>query len=483
MATRSRENWEVIIGLEVHAQMLTHTKIFCGCSTRFGAEANTQTCPVCLGMPGVLPVLNEKVVEFAIRAGLGTGCEIRRESVFARKNYFYPDLPKGYQISQFDLPICEHGHLLIDTPDGEKRVGITRIHMEEDAGKNTHDPEGGPSRVDLNRAGVPLLEIVGEPDLRSSDEAVEYLKSLRDIVVYLGINDGNMEEGSFRCDANVSVRQRGEAKFRNRVELKNINSFRFVKQAIEFEIDRQIEVWEEGGTVITETRLFDTQKGVTRAMRSKEEAHDYRYFPEPDLLPLRIDQAWIERVRGELPELPRAKAKRFVEEQGISPYDAGVLVADQAVAAWYERAVQAYGRGAKPVANWVINELLRLVKDSPEGIAATQATPEKLAQLLGLLDERKINAAAAKQVLEAVHGTGQDPAAVVEALGLGQVSDTSAIEAAADKVIAANQGQVEKYRGGKTALLGFFMGQVMKELQGKGDPKVVTDVLKAKLEG
>ncbi len=477
----SRENWEVIIGLEVHAQMLTNTKIFCGCSTKFGAEPNTQTCPVCLGMPGVLPVLNGRVVEFALRAGLGTGCEIRRESVFARKNYFYPDLPKGYQISQFDLPICEHGHLVIDTPDGEKRVGITRIHMEEDAGKNTHDPEGGPSRVDLNRAGVPLLEIVGEPDLRSSDEAVEYLKALRDVVMYLGINDGNMEEGSFRCDANVSVRKRGEEKFRNRVELKNINSFRFVKQAIEYEIDRQIEVWEDGGNVVTETRLFDTQKGVTRAMRSKEEAHDYRYFPEPDLLPLRIDEAWIERVRGELPELPRPKAKRFASEHGISAYDAQVLVADQHVAAWYERAVAAYGKGAKPVANWVINELLRLVKDSPEGIAASKATPEKLAGLLNLLDERKINAAAAKQVLEIVHGTGEDPAQVVEKQGLAQVSDTGAIESAADRVIAANPGQVEKYQGGKKNLLGFFMGQVMKELGGKGDPKLVTEVIKAKL--
>ena len=477
----SRADWEPVIGLEVHAQLLTDTKIFCGCSTRFGAEPNTQTCPICLGMPGVLPVLNRRVVEFAIRAGLGTGCRIRRHSVFARKNYFYPDLPKGYQISQYDQPICEGGSLVIDTPEGEKRVGITRIHMEEDAGKNTHDPEGGPSRVDLNRAGVPLLEIVGEPDLRSSDEAVEYLKALRDILVYLGINDGNMEEGSFRCDANVSVRKRGETSFRNRVELKNINSFRFVKQAIEYEIDRQIEVWSEGGTVVTETRLFDTQKGVTRAMRSKEEAHDYRYFPEPDLLPLVVDEAWIERVRSELPELPREKAARFVREHGISPYDAGVLVADKAVADWYEAAVKAWGGEAKPVANWVINELLRLVKESPGGIADTKVTPAALAAILRLLEERKINAAAAKVVLEEVHRTGEEPAAVVEAKGLGQVSDTGAIEAAADKVIAANPGEVQKYREGKKALLGFFMGQVMKELRGKGDPKLVTQVLKAKL--
>jgi aspartyl-tRNA(Asn)/glutamyl-tRNA(Gln) amidotransferase subunit B len=475
-------DWEPVIGLEVHAQLLTDTKIFCGCSTRFGAPPNSQTCPVCLGMPGVLPVLNRRVVEFAIRAGLGLGCEIHRESLFARKNYFYPDLPKGYQISQYDRPLCEHGRLTIDASGGEKVVGITRIHMEEDAGKNTHDPAGGPSRVDLNRAGVPLIEIVGEPDLRSSDEAVEYLKSLRDILVYLGVNDGNLEEGSFRCDANVSVRRKGEAEFRNRVELKNINSFRFVKQALEYEIARQVEVWESGGTVVTETRLFDHAVGVTRAMRSKEEAHDYRYFPEPDLLPLRVDGAWVEEIRRGLPELPRAKARRFVAEHGLSEYDAKVLVADRRVADFFEAAVAAYGKGAKPVANWVINEVLRLVKDSPEGIDASKVTPAALARLLGILDAGKINNAAAKLVLEEVHGTGADPEAVVAEKGLAVVSDTGAIDAAVDKVIAENPGQAEKYRGGKKNLLGFFMGQVMKELGGKGDPKAVTAALKAKLD-
>ncbi len=474
-------DWEPVIGLEVHAQLLTRTKIFCGCPTTFGGAPNAHTCPVCLGMPGVLPVLNAKVVEFAIRAGLGTGCELRRESVFARKNYFYPDLPKGYQISQFDKPICEHGELVIDTPAGEKTVGITRIHMEEDAGKNTHDPEGGPSRVDLNRAGVPLLEIVGEPDLRSSDEAVEYLKALRDVVVYLGINDGNLEEGSFRCDANVSVRRKGETKLRNRVELKNINSFRYVKQAIEHEIARQVEVWESGGTIATETRLFDHEKGVTRAMRSKEEAHDYRYFPEPDLLPLRLSEAQIEEVRRTLPELPRAKAKRFVSQHGLSEYDAKVLVAERAVADFFEATVSAYGGAAKAVANWVINELLRLVKDAPEGLAASKATPGSLAALLKLLDANQINAAAAKQVLEEVHRTGAAPADVVAAKGLAQVSDTGAVDAAVEAVLARNPGEVEKYKGGKKNLIGFFMGQVMRELGGKGDPKVVTAALKAKL--
>lgn len=477
----ARADWEVIIGLEVHAQLLTASKIFCGCSTRFGAEPNSQTCPVCLAMPGALPVLNERAVEFAVRAGIATGCTIREHSVFARKNYFYPDLPKGYQISQYDLPLCEKGRLVIDTPQGEKTVGITRIHMEEDAGKNTHDPAGGPSRVDLNRAGVPLIEIVGEPDLRSSEEAAEYLKALRDVVVYLGINDGNLEEGSFRCDANVSVRKVGEAGFRNRVELKNINSFRYVRQAIDYEVGRQIGVWEEGGTVVTETRLFDPQKGVTRAMRSKEEAKDYRYFPEPDLLPLMVSQAWIEKIREALPELPRAKAARFCSAYGLSAYDAGVLVAEKAVADWFEAAVAAYGGSAKTVANWVINEILRLVKDSREGIAASRVTPGKLAGLLRLLDERRINAAGAKAILEEVHGTGAEPADVMKARGLEQVSDTGAITAAVDKVIAANPDQVEKYKAGKKNLLGFFMGQAMKELKGQGDPKVVTDAIKARL--
>jgi len=477
----ARADWEVIVGLEVHAQLLTASKIFCGCSTRFGAEPNSQTCPVCLAMPGSLPVLNERVVEFAIRAGLGTGCTINEHSIFARKNYYYPDLPKGYQITQYDRPLCENGRLVIDTPDGEKTVGITRIHLEEDAGKNTHDPAGGPSRVDLNRAGVPLIEIVGEPDLRSSEEAAEYLKALRDVVVYLGVNDGNLEEGSFRCDANVSVRKVGETTLRNRVELKNINSFRYVRQAIDYEVGRQIGIWEEGGTVVTETRLFDPQKGVTRAMRTKEEAKDYRYFPEPDLLPLVVSEAWIEKIRGELPELPRAKAARFVSSYGLSPYDAGVLVASMQVADWFEEAVAAHGGSAKTVANWVINEILRLVKDSREGIAASKATPEKLASLLRLLDERRINAAGAKAILEEVHGTGAEPAEVMKARGLEQVSDSGAIAAAVDKVIAANPDQVEKYRAGKKNLLGFFMGQAMKELKGQGDPKAVTEAIRARL--
>jgi len=478
----ARSDWEAVIGLEVHAQLLTDSKIFCGCSTAFGAPPNSQTCPVCLGLPGSLPVLNERVVEFGVRLGLALNCTIREHSVFARKNYFYPDLPKGYQISQHDKPLCENGFLVIDTPEGEKKIGIVRAHLEEDAGKNLHDPEGGPSRVDLNRAGVPLMEIVSAPDIRSSDEAVEYLKNLRSILVYIGVNDGNLEEGSLRCDANVSVRKRGETGFRTRVEIKNLNSFRFLKQAIDFEIERQIRVWEEGGQVVQETRLFDAQAGVTRSMRSKEEAQDYRYFPEPDLPPLRVDEAFVARVRESLPELPREKQARFVREYQLSAYDASVLVADKAVADYYEQAVAAYGKHPKTVANWVINEVLRLIKESPEGIRATRASPERLAALLRLLDEGRINASSAKAILEEVHRTGEEPEAVMRARGLEQVSDVGVIEEAVARVIAANPAELEKYRAGKKAVFGFFMGQVMRELRGQGDPRVVTEALRRALD-
>lgn len=479
----ARSDWEAVIGLEVHAQLLTASKIFCGCSTTFGAEPNTQTCPVCLGLPGTLPVLNERAVEFGVRLGLALGCQIREESVFARKNYFYPDLPKGYQISQGDLPLCHDGRLVIDTPEGEKAIGIVRAHLEEDAGKNVHDPEGGPSRVDLNRAGVPLMEIVGAPDLRSSDEAVEYLKNLRNILMYLEVNDGNLEEGSLRCDANVSVRKKGEAGYRTRVEIKNLNSFRFLKQAIDFEIDRQIRTWEEGGEVVAETRLFDSQAGVTRSMRSKEEAQDYRYFPEPDLPPLRVDEAFVARVRESLPELPREKQARFVREYQLTPYDASVLVADKAVAEYFEQAVAAFGKNPKTVANWVINEVLRLIKESPEGIRATRAEPARLAALLRLLDEGRINAASAKAILEEVHESGEDPEAVMRAKGLEQVSDTDVIEEAVARVLESHPKEVETYRGGKKALFGFFMGQVMRELRGQGDPKIVNQALRKALDG
>ena len=478
----ARSDWEAVIGLEVHAQLLTDSKIFCGCSTAFGAPPNSQTCPVCLGLPGALPVLNERAVEYGVRLGVALGCTIREHSVFARKNYFYPDLPKGYQISQHDKPLCENGFVVIDTPEGEKKIGIVRAHLEEDAGKNLHDPEGGPSRVDLNRAGVPLMEIVSAPDIRSSDEAVEYLKNLRSILVYIGVNDGNLEEGSLRCDANVSVRKRGETGFRTRVEIKNLNSFRFLKQAIDFEIERQIRVWEEGGQVVQETRLFDAQAGVTRSMRSKEEAQDYRYFPEPDLPPLRVDEAFVARVRESLPELPREKQARFVREYQLSAYDASVLVADKAVADYYEQAVAAYGRHPKTVANWVINEVLRLIKESPEGIRATRASPERLAALLRLLDEGRINASSAKAILEEVHRTGEEPEAVMRARGLEQVSDVGVIEEAVARVIAANPAELEKYRAGKKAVFGFFMGQVMRELRGQGDPRVVTEALRRALD-
>lgn len=474
--------WEVVIGLEVHAQLLTETKAFCSCSTTFGAEPNTQTCPICLALPGTLPVLNERVVEFGVRAGLGMGCEIRERSTFARKQYFYPDLPKGYQISQGDLPLCHDGALRIETKDGEKEIRIIRAHLEEDAGKNVHDPAGGPSRVDLNRSGMPLLEIVGAPDLRSSDDAVEYLKTLRTLLMYLGVNDGNLEEGSFRCDANVSVRKKGEEAFRTRVEVKNLNSFRFLKQAVDFEAKRQIEVWESGGEVEGETRLFDPGKGETRAMRTKDEAQDYRFFPEPDLPPLVVDDAFVRRVRESLPELPWAKARRFRDEHGLSAYDAGVLVSEKPLADYFEAAVSAYGKGAKPVANWVINEVLRLIKDSPEGIAATKATPERLSALLHLLDDGRVNAPSAKSILEEVHATGQAPEAVMAAKGLEQVSDTGAIDAAVDEVIAAHPDEFAAYRSGKKALFGFFMGQAMRALKGQGDPKAITATLRAKLD-
>lgn len=478
----ARSDWEAVVGLEVHAQLLTESKIFCGCSTAFGAPPNTQTCPVCLGLPGSLPVLNERVVEFGVRLGLALNAKIHEESVFARKNYFYPDLPKGYQISQGDLPLCYDGHLTIDTPEGEKKVGILRAHLEEDAGKNVHDPEGGPSRVDLNRAGVPLVEIVGAPDLRSSDEAVEYLKSLRNILMYIEVNDGNLEEGSFRCDANVSVRRKGETGFRTRVEIKNLNSFRFLKQAVDYEIERQIRTWEEGREVLPETRLFDTQAGVTRAMRAKSEAQDYRYFPEPDLPRLRVDEAFVAKVRESLPELPREKAARFVRDYQLSDYDASVLVAEKAVADYFERAVEAFGKAPKAVANWVINEVLRLIKESPEGIRATRATPEKLAALLRLLDEGRINAPSAKTILETVHESGEEPEAVMQAKGLEQVSDAGVIEAAVAKVVEAHPDELEKYRGGRKQLFGFFMGQVMRELRGQGDPKVVQAALRKALD-
>jgi aspartyl-tRNA(Asn)/glutamyl-tRNA(Gln) amidotransferase subunit B len=477
------QDFQVVLGLEVHAQLLTESKIFCGCSTAFGGEPNAHTCPVCLGMPGVLPVLNRRVVEFAVRTGLALGCRIRPASVFARKNYFYPDLPKGYQISQYEAPICEGGAVTIPVDGGEKTIRLVRIHMEEDAGKTVHDVAGG-SGVDLNRAGVPLLEIVSEPDLRSVDEAVSYLKVLRAILVTLGVNDGNLEEGSFRCDANVSVMPKGATKLGTRCEIKNMNSFRFLKQAVEFEVRRQVEIIEGGGAVEQETRLFDPARGETRAMRSKEDAHDYRYFPEPDLPPVLVDEETVARVRAALPELPRARAKRWQQELGLSAYDAENLVAEREVAELFDATLARYGASpeqAKKVANWLTGEAARLANETGAPPSAWKLAPDALAALLKLVDAGTIGGPGAKQVFEALFRDGGDPAEIVRAKGLAQVSDESAIEAVVDRVLAANAAEVERYRGGNQKLMGFFVGQVMKEMKGKGNPAVVNALLRKKL--
>ena len=478
-------DFEVVIGLEVHAQLLTRSKIFCGCSTAFGGEPNAHTCPVCLAMPGVLPSLNRRVVECAVRAGLALGCEVKRKSIWARKNYFYPDLPKGYQISQYELPICEGGGVAITVQGEERTIRLVRIHMEEDAGKNLHDvaPDGS-SGVDLNRAGVPLLEIVSEPDLRSVDEAIEYLKSLRAILMYLGVNDGNLEEGSFRCDANVSVRPCGSTTLGQRCEIKNMNSFRFLKQAVDYEVRRQVEVIESGGRVSQETRLFDPARGETRAMRSKEDAPDYRYFPEPDLPPLVVDDALLSQVRETLPELPRARAARYQRALGLSAFDAQLLTAERAVAEYFDAALAAYGEGrdaAKKVANWLNGEAARLANETGLGPAQWKVTPAKLAEILKLADAGTVGGPGAKQLFEEVFRNGGEPAEVVKAKGLAQVSDEGAIEAAVDKVLAANPAEVERHRSGKKNLTGFFVGQVMKEMKGKGNPGLVNALLKKKL--
>ncbi|MEF2145083.1 MAG: Asp-tRNA(Asn)/Glu-tRNA(Gln) amidotransferase subunit GatB [Desulfovibrionaceae bacterium] len=473
--------YEAVIGLEVHAQLKTKSKLFCACSTEFGAEPNENVCPVCSGMPGVLPVMNEKVLEYAVKMGLALNCAINGTSVFARKNYFYPDLPKGYQTSQFDLPICEHGRVEIETSKGRKIIGVTRIHMEEDAGKSIHSASENVSFVDFNRACVPLIEIVSEPDMRSAEEAVAYLKSLHSILRYLDICDGNMDEGSFRCDANVSIRPLGQEAFGTRAELKNMNSFRHVQKAIEFEIARQIDLVEDGEEVVQETRLYNADKGTTHSMRGKEEAHDYRYFPCPDLVPMVLDPAWIEKWAAELPELPEARRTRFLKEYGLPADAADQLTAERETADYYEAAVQAYGGEARKMANWMMADVARLLNDTGLTLAQCKGTPEALAALVRLVDGGTVSAKSAKDILVDVLRDGKDPAALVKEKGLAQESDSCALEAVVEQVIAENPAEAERYRGGEKKLTSFFMGQVMRKTQGKANPGVVSKMLAEKL--
>jgi len=478
-------NYEVVIGLEVHAQLLTESKIFCGCSTRFGNGPNENTCPVCMGLPGVLPVLNKKVVEFAIRAGLATHCKIARRSRWSRKNYFYPDLPKGYQISQFELPICHSGYIDVERDATKKRVRLTRIHMEEDAGKNIHDIRGDYSLVDLNRAGVPLIEIVSEPDIRSAEEASRYLKSLRIILQYLEVCDGNMEEGSFRCDANISLRPEGSTPLGTRTELKNMNSFKAVEKALEYEIQRQKRVLADGGRVAQETRLWDADREVSRPMRSKEFAHDYRYFPDPDLLPLVIDEGWIEEIRSCLPELPEARRNRFVSEYTLPLYDAELLTSRRDVADYYEGALKEHSN-PKAISNWVMGDLFRVIKerrlDQQIHISSWPVSPEHLAEMVRMIDQGKISGKIAKALFEDMLDKGESPEKIVREKGLEQVTDMGSIEGAIDQVLAAHSQQVSEYRSGKEKVLGFLVGQVMKATKGKANPQIVNEILKKKLQ-
>ena len=476
--------WETVIGLEIHAQLATKSKIFSGAAIAYGAEPNTQACAIDLGMPGVLPVLNREAARMAVMLGLSIGAEIARRSVFARKNYFYPDLPKGYQISQYELPIVQKGQLAIDLEDGTRKViGVTRAHLEEDAGKSLHEDFHGQSGIDLNRAGTPLLEIVSEPDLRSAKEAVAYMKKLHQMVVYLGICDGNMQEGSFRCDANVSVRRKGDPQFGTRAEIKNLNSFRFVERAIEFEIERQIDRIESGGKVVQETRLYDPDKGETRSMRSKEEANDYRYFPDPDLLPLVLDDDFINAARASLPELPDIKKQRFITQYGLSGYDAGVLTASRDLGDYYEAVVAALDGEPKLCANWVTGDLAAFLNKDNCVIADSPVSAAKLAGLLRRIQDRTISGKIAKEVFEALWAGQGDADAIIEKRGLRQITDTSAIEKVIDDVIAANPDQLAQYRAGKDKLFAFFVGQVMKLSKGKANPQQVNDVLVEKLKG
>jgi len=478
--------YEPVIGLEVHAQMLTKSKAFCTCSTEFGAPPNSLTCPICLAHPGTLPMLNENLVRFITRMGLATNCRIRERSIFARKNYFYPDLPKGYQISQYETPICHNGWIEAELSDGSmKRIGITRIHMEEDSGKSIHD-FGVDTLVDLNRAGVPLIEIVSEPDMRSSEEGYAYLMAIKSIVTYLEICDGNMEEGSLRCDANVSVRLRGTEKFGQKTEVKNLNSFRNVKLAIEAEIERQIGIIESGEKVLHQTMLFDANKGVTRPMRTKEEAHDYRYFPEPDLLPVTITTHYLEEVRAELPEMQRTRRDRFINDFGLPKYDADVLTVDRAIADYFEKAIANLGERSndriKSISNYLMGDVMRMLSEKKVSIDRLGLEPKYLADLVSLVADKTISNKIAKDLLPELPGSKKSPNEIVAERGMSQVSDEGALRAAVKNVLSANPDNLEKYKAGKVTLFGFFVGQTMKAMGGKANPTLLNEVVKEELE-
>lgn len=474
-------NYEAVIGLEIHAQLLTESKMFCGCSTRFGSGPNTQTCPVCIGMPGVLPVANRKAIEYVIRTGLAVNCTIAPNSRFARKNYFYPDLPKGYQISQYELPICEHGSVEITVNGRSREIGLTRIHLEEDAGKNIHEGAGKNSFVDLNRAGTPLMEIVTEPDIRTPEEAGAFMKKLRSIVRYIGVCDGNMEQGSLRCDANVSVRPAGQKEFGTKTEIKNMNSFRFVEKALDYEIKRQIKVLDEGGRIVQETRLWNTDRGITESMRSKEEAHDYRYFPDPDLVPVEVNNSWIEQIKSQLVELPDSKRQRFISQHGLPEQDAELLTSERALAEWFEEAVKLGGE-PKAVSNWMMGELMRLLNEENKQIEKCGLSPAQLVDLLKLIDKGTISGKIAKTVFEEIYKTGKDPDVIVKEKGLVQVSDEGEIEKIVNEILEKNPKEVERFRAGEEKLLGFFAGQIMKATKGKANPKVLNELLVRKLK-
>ena len=469
-------DYEAVIGLEIHAQLLTDSKLFCACSTKFGEPPNHNACPICTGLPGVLPVLNRKAVEYAIKMALATDCKINNRSIFARKNYFYPDLPKAYQVSQYEEPLSEHGHVDIVIDGDTRRIGITRIHMEEDAGKLVHGA-AGKSFVDFNRCGVPLIEIVSEPDMRTPEEANAYLKALHDVLVYLEICDGNMEEGSFRCDANISIRPVGREEFGTKAELKNMNSFRFIERALNYEIERQTALISAGGKVVQETRLWDAEKGITNSMRGKEEAHDYRYFPEPDLLPLIVDDEWIDKVRDSLPELPAEKRERFVNDFGIPNYDAGVICSDKYLAAYFEECVSAHNN-PKAISNWIMSELMRELKSLDGDISKSPISATDLARMVAMIDEGTITGKIAKTVFEKMWETGKDPDTIVDEEGLKPIEDVGKY---VEEAIEANPKQVEQYLNGKDKLVGFFVGQVMKATRGRADPKSLNSIVIEKL--